>query len=363
MTSPSNTPKLRPRNLPADARWEPEAPGGGWLQGALDADGRRHGAYRSWTAGGVLHGEHRYEHGRLHGTSTTFHPDGTVASVGEWVDGVCMDAVYHRCDLAASEPFAEAGPNVWSVGYYTRDGRTNYTIRYFDRAGTEVGPGGGPLPARPAAVSADARWFPDLGRWVDGAIERGTNRQLGRWRWWTRDGVLRHEEERDAQGEAVMVADHGDDGALEKRTTTTAAGEEREYFFAGGQLSARYRDDVRGRQVYKGSWYEDGSLEEEVVTVHDGDAVASVTERGEGGALVFAARREGDAMVCVLYGPRGAIRATGRIRGRRLHGAWKIFDETGALHREFDATPLGLRQDPESAGLEHRLGEALFRID
>jgi hypothetical protein len=363
MTSPTNTPRKRPRSLPADARWDPDLPGFEWQQGALDAEGRRHGAYRSWDGDGVLHGACWYEHGKLHGANTTYHADGSVASVGEWVDGTCMDAVYYRCDAPTAEPFPEAAPNVRSVRYCTRDGKSNYTIRYFDGSGAEVGPDGEPLPPRPEAVSPDARWFPDLDRWVDGAIERVTNHQIGRWRWWSRAGALLHEELRDAAGTATMVADHADDGALEKRVTTTADGEEREYYFEGGKLSTRYRDDAAGRQVYKGSWHEDGSLEEEVLRAYDGDRLASVTERGEGGALVFAARREGDAMACVLHGPGGTIRAIGLIRNERLHGTWRILGEAGEPRRDFDATPLRLEQEVGAAGLAHTLGEALFELD
>jgi hypothetical protein len=381
MTSPSNTPRHRPRSLPADARWEPEHPGFEWQQGALDAEGRRHGAYRSWNADGVLHGACWYEHGVLHGANTSYHPDGSVSSVGEWVDGTCMNAVYYRCDGPTTEPFPEGGPNVRSVRSYTRDGRSSYTIRYFDESGAEVGPDGQPLPPRPEAVSPDARWSPDLDRWIDGAIERGTNHQIGPWRWWSRAGVLLHEELRDAAGEPTMTADYSDEGTLEKRVTRTAAGEEREYYGGSGVLSMRYRDDPAGREVYKGSWYEDGTLEAEVVRVYDGDRLASVIERGEGGALTFAARREGDAMACVLYGPRGAVRATGLIRARpgrsgaaagggptegyrgRLHGVWRILGEAGELEREFDATPLELEQDAEASGLEHTLGQALFELD
>lgn len=218
MSSPSNTPRRRPGSLPPDARWDPEHPGFEWRQGGFDAEGQRHGAYRSWTADGVLHGSCWYEHGALHGANTHYHPDGSVASVGEWVSGTCMDAVYHRCDGPTTEPFPEAGPPVRSVRYCTRDGKANYTIRYFDAAGAEVGPDGAPLPPRPEAVSPDARWVPDLERWVDGEIERGTSRQIGSWRWWSRDGVLLHAEQRDAAGEVLARwdlraggEDHGED--------------------------------------------------------------------------------------------------------------------------------------------------------
>ena len=82
----------------------------------------------------------------------------------------------------------------------------------------------------PASVSPDARWFPDMDRWVNGEIARGTtsSRALA---WWSKDGVLRHEEIRDASGQPMMVAQYEADGTLKKKTTRSAQGEERDYYF------------------------------------------------------------------------------------------------------------------------------------
>lgn len=197
MGFPANSPPARPDSVPAEARWEPRDPGFEWLLGGFDRAARRHGAYRLWTRDGVLHGECTYEHDLVHGVYTTFHPDGSIASQADWDRGVLLDSVFFRSVAHSREPFPQVARDVWSVRYYTRDGRTNYTIRYFLRDATECGPDGNALPPRPATVSVDARWFPDVERWVDGAVERGTNKQVGHWRWWSRDGELRHEE-RDA---------------------------------------------------------------------------------------------------------------------------------------------------------------------
>jgi hypothetical protein len=160
MASPDNSAPPRPASVPAEARWDPKEPGFEWVTGAIDAEGRRHGLHRSWTRDGRLHGECSYDHGRVHGKNINFHPDGTVASEATWVNGLIMDSVFYRSDAPTTEPFAQAAPGVWSVRYYTRDGKTNYTIRYFARDGSECGPDGKPLPARPKTVSADARWIP-----------------------------------------------------------------------------------------------------------------------------------------------------------------------------------------------------------
>ncbi|HEX5058172.1 MAG TPA: hypothetical protein VFV99_02375 [Kofleriaceae bacterium] len=364
MGSPENSPPDRPRTVPEDARWDPKDPGFEWIAGGLDADGRRHGTYRSWTRDGVLHGESNYVHGKVHGKNLNYHPDGTVASEADWVMGLILDSVFFRSDAPTPEPFAQAAPNVWSVRYYTKDGKTNYTIRYFLRDGTECGPDGNLLPPRPANVSPDARWFPDMDRWVDGSIERGTNNQVGHWRWWSREGTLRHEEMRDSSGQAALVAQYESDGALKKKTTRNAQGEERDYYFDGGKLSTRYREDAKGRQTYKGSWLRDGELDEESTRTFENDTLASVTERGRGGMLRFEARREGPALACVLYHDDGkTISATGVIESEKLVGTWRIFDAAGAVRREVDMTPLEIQQRPTAEGLSWELGHALYKTD
>lgn len=363
MASPDNSPPPRPRSVPDDARWDPKEPGFEWVRGALDDDGRRHGPQRSWNRDGALHGECTYDHGKVHGTDLNFHPDGTISSKAEWVHGVIMDSVFFRSEAPTTEPFAQAAAAVWSVHYYTRDGRTNYTIRYFTKAGTECGPDGNPLPPRPPGVSPDARWFPEIDRWVDGEIARGTNTQVGRWRWWSPGGVLRHEEVRDAHGEATLIAQYDADGALEKKTTRSATGEERGYYEAGGALATRYRDDALGRHVYHARW-RDGVLDEETRYAFDGDELASVTERGPGGALAFEARREGPAMACLAYAPGGkTAAATGLLTDGQLRGIWRIFGDDGAVRREVDTTALAISHPITGDRLAGALGEALYRTD
>ncbi|HEY6039622.1 MAG TPA: hypothetical protein VIV58_35320 [Kofleriaceae bacterium] len=403
MARPDNSVPPRPTSVPAEARWDPKEPGFEWVHGELDAEGRRHGAFRSWTRDGALHGESHYDHGRVHGKNINFHPDGTIASEADWVEGVIMDSVFHRSAAPTTEPFAQAAPNVWSVRYYTRDGKTNYTIRYFARDGSECGPDGQPLPVRPSSVSVDARWFPEIERWVDGEIERGTNTQVGRWRWWSREGVLRHEELRDAHGEALSIAKYRPDGSLEKKTLRDAQGEQRELYGEAGRLTLRTRSDDRHRQLYMAVWHPDGTLAEETTRVFEGDVLVAVTEKGERGARRFEARREGTALACVLYHDDGKVHAaTGlldtpaqaappvgdepaahpsisvvdpamhvtpatppvvRPIAGTLLGTWRMFDEAGALRREVDTTSLAIAHEPTGRGLAARLGEALFRHD
>ena len=364
MGSPDNSAPPRPRGVPAEARWDPKDAGFEWVLGGVDADGRRHGTYRSWTRDGVLHGECTYEHGKVHGTNRNFHPDGTIASEAAWLTGAIMDSAFFRSDAPSPEPFAQAAPNVWSVRYYTRDGKTNYTIRYFLRDGTECGPDGNPLPPRATSISPDARWFPDMDRWVDGEIARGTNLQVGHWRWWSKGGVLVHEEKRDARGEPTMIAQYRCDGTLQKKTTRSDAGEERDYYFDDGRLSTRYRHDPTGREIYKASFFRDGALAEEVERTYRGDDLLSVREKGRGALLVFEARREGTAVACMLYAEDGKTPAAGGlIEKDRLTGTWRVFDDHGVVRRELDTTPLQLSQRVTGEGLAWRLGEACFFAD
>ena len=379
MASPDNSVPPRPSTVPTDARWDPKETGFEWVHGGLDAEALRHGAIRSWTRAGVLHGESHYDHGRAHGKNLTFHPDGTIASEADWVGGVIMDSVFHRSAAPTTEPFAQAHPDVWSVRYYTRDGKTNYTIRYYTRDATECGPDGQPLPPRPASVSNEARWFPEIERWVDGEIARGTNLQLGRWRWWTREGVLRHEEHRDGEaGEVRTIAKFRADGSVEKRTSKDAhGGELRELYGETGKLSLRMHTDAHQRQTYAGVWLPDGSLVEETTRVFEAESLLSVVERAPGGVRRFEAKREGAALACVLFQADGeTLAATGEIASaaapatgdgggsaNTLLGTWRIFDERGALRREVDTTTFAITHTVTGRGLAAALGAALYRND
>ena len=205
--------------------------------------------------------------------------------------------------------------------------------------------------------------FPDIERWVDGEIERGTNTQLGRWRWWSREGVLRHEEQRDPRGEAMLVARYRGDGTLEKKTQKDAHGEQRELFGVHGTLAVRTRSDARGRPIYVGTWHADGTLAEECTRVFEGDVLVGVVEKAERGARRFEARREGTALACVLYHDDGKTHAaTGLVEGTLL-GTWRLFDPGGSLRREIDTTTYAIAHEATGRGLAARLGEALFRHD
>src|SRR5262249_32374573 len=54
---------------------------------------------------------------------------------------------------------------------------------------------------------------------------------------------------------------------------------------------------------------------------------------------------------------------TGALKDGKLHGVWRLTDETGAVRREVDTTSLGIKQKPTGEGLQYRLGLAAYRLD
>jgi hypothetical protein len=117
----------------------------------------------------------------------------------------------YRSEHASTERFA-FGANIWSARFLSRNGITNYTMRFADRDGNELSEDGRPVPPRPANVSADARFV--FSRWTQGEIERGTNKPRGSWKEWTEQGVLNIEKEIDQTGTVVVDAQYYADGVL-----------------------------------------------------------------------------------------------------------------------------------------------------
>lgn len=152
----------RPPSIPASARYcADNAANFRWVDGPVDADGKPHGMTRTYSDDGLLHAEADHVNGTPEGLNTVFHPDGSVASTGEWRNGKMYDAVFFRAKGPSTEPFpGDVGPAVMSVRYCSLDGTANDRILYFDGAGQEVTDTGEPMPPRPASVDAEASWFP-----------------------------------------------------------------------------------------------------------------------------------------------------------------------------------------------------------
>lgn len=200
----------RPAGIPDAATWDARAEE--WQHGETDANGSRQGTWRFWRADGSLRGECAYRDHEPHGTNRRLHPDGTIASEGEWRDGRLYDATLHA---AASTDEPSLPPGIARATYRSHDGRTNYTIEYRDAGGRAIDGALAPVPPRPAGVPESARFFSDhdfhapdgsIGGWVDGRIERGTNGKIGNWRWWSTSGALLHEERYTEGGRQIDLA-------------------------------------------------------------------------------------------------------------------------------------------------------------
>ena len=190
--------------------------------------------------------------------------------------------------------------------------------------------------AAPDAASAPTRaGFPT---WIAGSTARSSaarTSKSGAGDGGRASGVLRHEELRDASGEATLVAQYEEDGTLEKKTTRS---DERRQSAtttsATASLSTRHRTDANHRETYKGSWLRDGKLDEEKTCVYDGEPIVSVTERGRGGVLAFEARREGPRSRARSISPMARRRRrAASSRAMRSSGTWRIFDATARSPR------------------------------
>lgn len=363
----------RPESLPESARWDPEHEGFEWVEGEVDAEGERHGEYRSWTREGVLHGKCTYEHGKVVGRNENYHPDGSVSSSGEWRDGVLYDCNYYRPQGESPEPWpADAGEAVMRVCYVSADGKSNRTIRYYDGDDNEVGMDGEALPPRPEGVPDSARWFSNRGQWVDGAIRREDSEQVGPWRWWSGEGEIQREEDRDAEGRTEAIRDY-EDGRLDKKTLFNAAGVKVHHwsYFDDDQLFCERRKNDDNETVFEAYWSRDGELKSQDETEWEDGEIRKRRQLGAGGKLKLEVEREADNPdhLAVTYffeegkpSAKGRMRidTSGKRRAYRIEGPWEYFDEDGKLAHSFDLTDLELAAPPKHDRLPYRLNEALF---
>ncbi|MBN2492961.1 MAG: hypothetical protein JXR96_00115 [Deltaproteobacteria bacterium] len=343
----------RPDSVPEQARWDPDPsdPGFEWVLGEVDQDGERHGRYKFWNREGVLHGTCTYVHGKIEGVNENYHPDGSISSRGEWRDGVLYDCDYFRAECESPEPWpAQAGDEVREVRYLSTDGKANDSIQYFDEHGEQVGMDGEPLPPRPEALPETARWFPDLGRWVDGRIERGTNRQIGTWKWWNVDGELQRAEEHDDQGRVRELLEY-ENGRLDSRSVYDANEVRLHYssYFDDGQLFVERKKNADGKEIHEAFYTREGELREQTDTEWEGERIVKRRELGRGGELRFEAEQDPDGagrLLCSLYFESGEPSARGALEGERIAGTWTFFDERGQPRRSLDMDPYELESEP-----------------
>lgn len=188
----SRAPK-RPESVPAKARWVAEDQE--WEAGTLDDEGRRQGAFTYWRPDGTKVNECRFVDGRPHGPFRRFHENGEVSQDGEFEDGQLHGTRrWFACDAPTTERMHEGG-----VSPAVRRSEMDYVkgrvvgVRHFDASGRRVTPAGEPYPDQPASVDDGAEFRPDEDAWTTGQADERTAARVGRWRIWTRDGVLRED--------------------------------------------------------------------------------------------------------------------------------------------------------------------------
>ncbi len=357
----------RPRNVPASARYEADNEEGfRWVEGAFDADGKKHGPYRAWADAGYLHNECTYLHGVMDGDNRVFHPDGQIASVGVWRNGTALDAEFFRAAGDSPEPFpGDAGPNVVRVRYATHDGIANYVTRYFDKDGVEVCDNGDPMPARPDGVDAEATFYPSRGTWLMGSIKRGTGEKIRTWKTWSAGGVLREHEVYDDEGVLLSERDYTKSGALKRATTYDAAGEELTYerYEDGTPLEKRERDG-KGRLLLRAKW-RNGVPVRELRAEWNDDGLVSFVQRGEDGAVVAETEPSSKPglLECRLYDDGKVVAAGLLTAGLALAGSWTIVDAGGGVRRRIEiGAPVPTEIEPGDLSAEALSREVVERV-
>lgn len=178
----------RPASVPETAYFNPRQ--GTWIDGPLDPQGRHHGRVEVYTRAGWRCSELHYLDGRLHGPFRRFHPDGTAARSGTFVQGELDGRVIayaggpdspERLRACCVPPAARK-----LVAHYER-GRCQAEI-FYDELDRRLLDDGSLYPEHPPSVPRSARYLQPHRSWEEGRYD-GKGRQ-GRFRHWSLDGHL-----------------------------------------------------------------------------------------------------------------------------------------------------------------------------
>jgi antitoxin component YwqK of YwqJK toxin-antitoxin module len=187
----------RPAVVPAGAVWVAGA--GEWREGAVDGAGAKQGLHRSWRADGSLRDEVTFVDDKAEGRYRRLHPNGDLASAGEFQQGEMQGTLVAYASDAPTPELLQSccvPPNAWQL-QTDFDGGQVMGRRWYNRAGVQILENGEPRPPRPAAVPEAARYDESAGRWVVGAYDAQGTRS-GRWARWSKGGLLVEEEELEA---------------------------------------------------------------------------------------------------------------------------------------------------------------------
>lgn|GEM_PF-3330401 len=214
-----------------------------WELGDSDELGCRQGVWKAWRADGSKRGETPYVDHDVHGINRRFHPDGSLASEARWERGILRDSTFFGTDKPTDEPNLRQGGNVTVRAEFIGDatGRTNVTIRFYDKEGRQRDAEGVLVPKRPANVPETARWFstgsvasPDgsSSGWVDGPTIREQNVKCGLWRWWSNAGELIYTEVMTEAGKLQQRITRDKDEVEETLDKFVADPHERRFYLA-----------------------------------------------------------------------------------------------------------------------------------
>ena len=185
----SQTPP-RPANVPAAATWAESYEE--WHLQQSDSAGRPHGPFRSWRADGSAREIRAYDHGKQVGPAWTFHPDGSLFSIGCFSAGA-ERGVHHR--YANDDPRAErlqsccVPPGAWQMRQdYSHP--SGFGRGWFNRDGQRLLDSGAPYPELPPGVPAGA-WFNESGQAWEMGVAFDQTGYTGTLKRWAADGTLR----------------------------------------------------------------------------------------------------------------------------------------------------------------------------
>ncbi|MFN0248262.1 MAG: toxin-antitoxin system YwqK family antitoxin [Kofleriaceae bacterium] len=229
-----------------------------WEMGDTDELGCRQGVWRSWREDGTPRGETPYVDHDVHGINRRFHPDGTLASEARWERGILRDSMFFGTEKPTDEPNLRQGGNATVRAEFIGDerGRTNVSIRFYDKEGRQRDAYGALVPTkRPAGVPDTARWFstgsvasPDgsTSGWVDGPMIRERNVKCGVWRWWSNAGELIYAEVMTEKGKLQQRIRPGDDG-VETEIDKFFADPKERYFYLAMNWTPFLHERMRAR--------------------------------------------------------------------------------------------------------------------
>lgn len=188
----SKAPK-RPAGVHPKAWWD--AGDNEWVYGPL-VDGKKEGDFTFWRPDGTKCNECHMVHDVAHGPFKRFHENGEVSQEGTFEKGKLHGTrKWFSTDSETTENTRPPGVSelVWrSEMDYVHDRVVG--IRHFNREGERVLPRNGePYPLKPAQVDEGAEYVEPKDEWHKGDADGTTQKKLGRWRIWTRDGQLKRD--------------------------------------------------------------------------------------------------------------------------------------------------------------------------